>query len=277
MLRFAGIQMLVTADKALNLLKAADFVAKAVKAGAQLISLPECFNSPYGNQYFGEYAEKVPDGPTFKYLQNLAKENKVFLIGGSIPEECDGALFNTSLAFNPNGDLLAKHRKVHLFDIDIPGKIRFQESETLSPGNSVTVFDVNEFKIGIGICYDIRFPELAHLMRQQGAHVLIYPGAFNMTTGPIYFELLTRSRAVDSQVYCASIAPALDENASYHSWGHSTISSPSGQIIDCVKHEEGIIYCDFEMSVIDGIREAIPTWKQKRHDIYKVVNVNHNA
>ena len=276
MLRFAGIQMLVNADKNVNLKKAADFVAKAAKAGAHLISLPECFNCPYGNNFFEKYAENIPNGPTTKYLEDLAREHKIFLIGGSIPEECNGTLFNTCLVFNPDGKIVAKHRKVHLFDIDIPGKIRFQESETLSCGNDVTVFDANEFKIGIGICYDVRFPELAHLMRQQGAHVLVYPGAFNMTTGPIYYELLNRSRAVDNQVYCASIAPALDESASYHSWGHSVISSPSGQIMDAVEHEEGIVYCDIEMNVIKSIRESIPTWNQKRNDIYQVVKVDNS-
>jgi omega-amidase len=277
MLRFAGIQMMVGADKVSNLRKASQLVLEAVKAGAQLVSLPECFNCPYGNQYFAQYAEKIPDGQTFNHLKTLALEHKIHLIGGTIPEECDGNLYNTSIVFNPDGEMIAKHRKVHLFDIDIPGKFQFKESDTISPGNCITTFQVNEFTIGLGICYDIRFPEQAFLMREQGAQILIYPGAFNMTTGPIYFELLNRSRAVDNQVFCASIAPATDHSATYTSWGHSLACSPTGTVIETASHEEQIIYCDMRLKEIEEVREGIPTSKQKRSDIYKVVNVKKNG
>ncbi|XP_063693919.1 omega-amidase NIT2-like [Bolinopsis microptera] len=273
MIRFAGIQMLVGADKLSNLNKASELVSKAVKAGAKLVSLPECFNCPYGNQYFAEYAEKIPDGQSYNHLKMLALEHKIHLIGGTIPEECDGNLYNTSLVFSPNGELIAKHRKVHLFDIDIPGKIKFKESDTLCPGSSITTFNVNEFTVGLGICYDIRFPEQAHIMRDQGAHIMIYPGAFNMTTGPVYFELLNRARAVDNQVYCSSIAPATDNTATYTSWGHSLICAPTGVVVDSALHDEQIVYCDMSMSEIQDIREGIPTSKQKRSDIYKLVHV----
>lgn len=273
MLRFAGIQMLAGTDKLANLKSAAEFITQAANSGAKLVSLPECFNCPYGNQYFAEYAEQVPGGQTFKHLQSLALKHKIHLIGGSIPEICNGKLYNTSMVFNPEGALIAKHRKVHLFDIDIPGKFKFTESDTLSPGNSITVFNVNEFKVGLGICYDIRFPEQGQLMREEGAHILIYPGAFNMTTGPVYFELLNRCRAVDNQVYCASIAPATDHSATYVSWGHSVICSPSGVVVDCAGHEEKIIYYDFNLNDLQNIRDGIPTSKQKRNDIYELLNV----
>lgn len=272
MLRFAGIQMLVCKDKLTNLQKAAELVNKAVLGGAKLVSLPECFNCPYGNEFFAEYAEKVPGGQTFERLRSIASENKIYLVGGSIPEVCDdGNLYNTSLVFNPNGEMIAKQRKVHLFDIDIPGKIRFQESETLSPGSDITVFDVEDFKVGLAICYDLRFGEMAHIMRLKGAHFMIYPGAFNMTTGPIYFELLTRARAVDNQVYCASVAPATDTSSKYVSWGHSLISSPTGHVVDSAEDSEKIIYCDLKMEDIQSVRDGIPTWKQKRGDLYDVV------
>lgn len=109
------------------------------------MSLPECFNSPYGTQYFKEYAEKIPGESTQK-LSEVAKECSIYLVGGSIPEEDGGKLYNTCTVFGPDGAMLAKHRKVHLFDINIPGKIQFKESETLSPGNSFSVFDTREYK-----------------------------------------------------------------------------------------------------------------------------------
>jgi omega-amidase len=123
------------------------------------------------------------------------------LIGGSIPERAENdKLFNTCTVWGPTGNLLGRHRKVHLFDIDIPGKITFQESKVLSSGNQLTTV-VTEFgNIGIGICYDIRFPEMAQIYRQKGCDLLFYPGAFNMTTGPAHWQILQQGRALDNQV-----------------------------------------------------------------------------
>ncbi|GBM25775.1 Omega-amidase NIT2, partial [Araneus ventricosus] len=115
---------------------------------------------------------------------------------------------------------------VHLFDIDIPGKITFKESDALAPGKSLTTFTMGKWKIGLGICYDIRFPLMANIYAEKGCNLLVYPGAFNMTTGPAHWELLQRARAVDNQLYVATISPARDETASYHAWGHSTLVSP---------------------------------------------------
>ena len=123
------------------------------------------------------------------------------MVGGSVPEKTtEGKHYNTSLVFDRNGQLIAKHRKIHLFDVDFPGKITFKESDFLCPGDSPTVFDTEYGKIGLAICYDMRFPELSLLMAKAGARVLIYPSMFNQTTGPLHWELVLRSRAVDNQV-----------------------------------------------------------------------------
>merc|ERR1711934_861995 len=155
-----------------------------------------------------------------------AKELAVYVIGGSVSErDSEGRIFNTCVIFDPKGEIVGKHRKVHLFDIDIPGKITFKESETLTGGSALTTFDTPWGKVGVGICYDIRFPELALLMRQQGCKLLVYPGAFNQTTGPAHWELLQRARAVDNQVYVAGVSQARIHNAGYQAWGHSTVVS----------------------------------------------------
>lgn len=172
--------------------------------------------SPYSTEQFPKYAEEIPptaaelnidSHPSTFMLHDEAKRSGIYLIGGSIPErDADGRVYNTSVVFDPTGDIVAKHRKVHLFDIDIPGRMTFKESDTLSAGSSLTTVDTPYGKIGIGICYDIRFPQLALLYREVGCKLLIYPGAFNMTTGPIHWELLQRARAVDCQVSHSSIA-----------------------------------------------------------------------
>jgi len=133
---------------------------------------------------------------------------------------------------------------VHLFDIDVPGKIRFQESEVLTGGESLTDFDSEYGKIGVAICYDVRFPEMAMVAARRGSIAMIYPGAFNLTTGPLHWELLARARAVDNQIYVAMCSPARDMNASYNAWGHSTIVDPNGEIIAKAGEGEEIIYAD---------------------------------
>ncbi|XP_034871124.1 omega-amidase NIT2 isoform X3 [Mirounga leonina] len=223
--RLALIQLQVSSIKSDNVTRACGLIREAATQGAQIVSLPECFNSPYGTKYFPEYAEKIPGESTQK-LSEVAKECGVYLIGGSIPEEDAGKLYNTCAVFGPDGTLLVKYRKLHLFDIDVPGKITFQESKTLSPGDSFSTFDTPYCRVGLGICYDLRFAELAQIYAQRGCQLLVYPGAFNMTTGPAHWELLQRGRAVDNQVYVATASPARDDQASYVAWGHSTIVSP---------------------------------------------------
>lgn len=183
------IQLATGPDKLKNLERAAAKVKEAALNKADIVVLPECFNSPYGTQYFKEYAETLsPAQESYRALSSMAKDNKVILIGGSIPERKGDSLYNTSLSFDSTGALLGVHRKVHLFDIDVPGKIKFQESECLSPGESLTHLDTPFGRIGVAICYDIRFPEMAMIAARSGCCAMIYPSAFNLTTGPLHCE-----------------------------------------------------------------------------------------
>ncbi|XP_061680377.1 omega-amidase NIT2 isoform X1 [Syngnathoides biaculeatus] len=196
---------------------------------------------------------------------------------GSIPEEDAGKLYNSCAVFGPDGQQLVKHRKIHLFDIDIPGKIRFQESETLSPGNTLSVFETPFCKVGVGICYDLRFAELAQLYSRKGCQLLLYPGAFNMTTGPAHWELLQRGRALDNQVYVATASPARDESASYVAWGHSTVVNPWGEVISKAGAEETVIYADIDLQYLADVRQQIPVTAQRRHDVYDVTSAQGEA
>ncbi|TGZ75934.1 hypothetical protein CRM22_000110 [Opisthorchis felineus] len=195
MLRLALIQMRVGADKLVNMKRASDLISSAVSEhSARLICLPECFNSPYGTSFFESYAEPVPDGPTCKAVSEIAREHGVWLVAGSIPERGDdGKLYNCSVTFDPRGTLVGLYRKLHLFDIEIPGQFSFKESSSLSSGKEPFYFELplddtdrqpKVIRVGIGICYDIRFPELSLLYaNSHGCHVLLFPGAFNPKTG----------------------------------------------------------------------------------------------
>ncbi|KAG8712998.1 hypothetical protein FRC09_019237 [Ceratobasidium sp. 395] len=292
-------------DKSANLAHAREMVMKAAEPvdgkKSDLVVLPECFNSPYGVQHFPKYAETIGyksgkpyhaatnGSESIKALSAMAKEAKVWLLGGSIPErdESDGKLYNTSTVYNPSGDLIAFHRKVHLFDIDIPGGITFKESETLSGGSKLTTFETDFGKIGLGICYDIRFPEMAMIAARQGCVAMIYPGAFNLTTGPLHWELLQRGRAVDNQMYVSMCSPARDMTAEYHAWGHSMVVDPMGAVIASTEHEEAIIHADIgkplpgdtvphqiderappDPEMMLKTRRGIPVTVQRRFDVY---------
>jgi len=269
-------------DKAANLSHARSKILEAAKAGASMIVLPECFNSPYGCQFFPKYAEVIlpsppskENSPSWHMLSSAAAETKTYLISGSIPELVPETkqYYNSSLVFSPEGKLIATHRKTHLFDIDIPGKITFKESDVLSPGNKVTIVDLPEFgKIGLAICYDVRFPELAMIAARKGAFMLVYPGAFNTTTGPMHWRLQARARAVDNQVYVAMCSPARDMDASYHAWGHTMAVNPNAEVMAEAEESETIIYADIDGAKIEETRKGIPIYTQRRFDVYPDVS-----
>ncbi|EME31199.1 nitrilase [Galdieria sulphuraria] len=263
--KIALCQILSSDNKDANILKALEAVDEAAKRGAELVVLPECFNSPYDNSAFLLSMLKK-----FLSPEQAARKNHVYLVGGSIPERDGSKLYNCSPVFSPKGELLAKHRKIHLFDVDVPGGIRFFESETLSPGNCITVVRTELGNIGVAICYDIRFPELSMAMAREGACILCLPAAFNMTTGPAHWELLMRSRALDNQMYVAACGPARNESASYQAWGHSMIASPWGDIVISTEFQEDLLISEVKKELVQKTRVSIPLSKQRRSDLYEL-------
>lgn len=269
-IKLALCQMNVVDDKEANLKKAGSMISESVEKNADFIILPEMFNCPYSNEKFIEYGEEEHESLTLNEISRLAKENNVYILAGSIPERESDKLYNTSYLFDKTGQIIAKHRKMHLFDIDVKGKITFKESDVLTAGDEFTIADTEFGKIGIGICYDIRFVELARIMVEKGALVLVYPGAFNQTTGPAHWELLFRSRALDNQAFCIGVAPALNEDASYHSYGHSIVTNPWGELIAEASEKEELIICEIDLDEIKKVREELPILKNKREDLYRV-------
>ncbi|WP_371414826.1 carbon-nitrogen hydrolase family protein [Caloramator sp. E03] len=268
MVKIALCQTKVKENLQANIDNAYKMISEACKNGANIVALGEMFNCPYAGKYFSVYAEEEKNSKTIDMLRNLSKEKGIYIIGGSVPEKEDNNIYNTAYVFNPKGEIIAKHRKIHLFDVDIENGIRFFESDYLTAGNSVTVFDTEYLKIGLCICYDIRFPELIRKMALMGAKIVFVPAAFNMTTGPAHWEILFRTRALDNQIYMAGISPARDYEGLYTAYGHSLIVNPWGKIISQAGEGEEIVYSDIDVNIINKIRNELPLLKHRRPEIY---------
>ena len=217
-IKIAAIQMSTVADKMENVRTVKAYLEKIKDEKPDFVILPEMFCCPYQTENFPIYAEEE-GGPIWQQLSAYAKQYGVYLIGGSMPEkDAEGNVYNTCYVFDREGKQIGKHRKVHLFDIDVKGGQTFKESDTLTAGDSDTVFDTEFGKMGVMLCFDIRFPELSRMMVNDGARIVFVPAAFNMTTGPAHWELSFRTRALDNQIYMVGCAPARDVSAGYISW-----------------------------------------------------------
>ena len=268
-MRVALIQMPVTADKEQNIKTACRKLREAAAAGADIAVLPEMFCCPYDNACFRAYGEEE-GGPAQRALAASAAELGIYVVGGSLPELSGERVYNTSFVYGRQGEVLARHRKAHLFDIDVEGGQHFRESDTLSPGNQVTTFETAFGVMGLCICFDLRFEELARCMCLRGARCLFVPAAFNMTTGPAHWELLFRQRAVDGQCFTVGVSPARDEGASYVAYGHSIAVDPWGTVLCQAGAEEAALYADLDLGKISAVRSQLPILSARRTDLYEV-------
>ena len=268
-MKIAIVQMQVTEDKATNLSHMKELVAQAAVQGADFVVLPEMFPCLYETASFVKNAEPC-GGEIWSALAAAAKENNVYLVGGSMPERDGDLLYNTCFVFDRSGGQIARHRKTHLFDVDVKGGQYFKESDTFSAGKDVTVFDTEFGKMGLCICFDMRFPELARLHAMEGAQVIFVPAAFNMTTGPLHWELMFRSRAVDNQVFTVGCAPARDENGPYVSYGNSVAVDPWGKVLMCADAEECILTVDVDLEEVHRVRCQLPFLSARREAVYRL-------
>ncbi len=277
-MKAAILQTKVFAEKEKNIRQLEEILASGRTEGADLVTLPEMFACPYETGNFPLYAEPE-GGPSWQALSALAKKHHIYLSAGSMPElepaedkkEQTGCrIYNTAYVFDRGGRQIGKHRKAHLFDINVTGGQCFRESDTLSPGNQITCFDTEFGKVGLCICYDFRFPETARLMAQDGAKLILVPAAFNMTTGPAHWELMFRQRAVESQCFVIGTAPARDVESSYISWGHSIAVDPWGTVLAQMDEKEGIRLVEFDFDYLEKVRQELPLLKHRRTDLYEL-------
>ena len=230
-----------------------------------ILVLPECFNSPYGTQYFKEYAENISklEGETIKFLHELSIEyNTCCIIAGSIPEKFgkdnNFKYYNTCTIWK-NGQLIDRYRKMHLFDVlDSNGNYVFKESSVLSRGKSPTIVKTPWGNIGIGICFDLRFNELSNFYQQKNCKLVVYPGNFTQWSGEKHWELLSRSRAIDTQAFIIGCSTALNDEMNYKSYGNSLIVNPWGEIIMRYDNKERVNVLKIDLDISNHVKQRIP-------------------
>ena len=267
-MKIAIIQLRTELNYLQTMEKAERMLREAADNGADLVVLPEMFDCPYSGRNFAVAAKRGHEN-TVSELSRWARELGIYLVGGSVMEVEGSRKYNSSFVFDRQGVLLARHRKVHLFDVDIP-TMHFHESDTFSPGEDITLFDTEFGKMGLAICFDLRFPELFRAMALRGAQVIFLPAQFNMTTGPAHWETLLRCRAVDNEVFLAAASAARYEGFSYECWGHSAVIDPYGTVVAGCDEKEQILYADIDLARIKEVRAQIPTIEHLRTDVYTV-------
>jgi deaminated glutathione amidase len=263
-LRVGAVQMRSTHDLPANLARCAELTAQAAAGGAQLVVLPECFSflgRGEGDQL--AFAEALDgDGPVMSGLRELATKHGVWILGGGTPELVRGdakRTYNTAVTIDPAGEVVARYRKIHLFDVDIPGGAVLRESASTSPGDELVVVDIAGAPVGVSICYDLRFPELyRQLVKDMGAEVLVVPAAFTAHTGAAHWHLLLRARAIEDQAWVVAAAQWGEHHDKRESYGHSMIVDPWGTIVGEQPQGDGVVIATLDGAVVDKRRAQMP-------------------
>ena len=256
-MKVAAVQMKCSPDQSENFSRAASIVHSASQQGAELVVLPELFASLGRPSHMREIAEPL-DGPTLAWAQSTAQTSKCALIAGSFIERDGDALFNTSIAVGTDGALLGSYRKIHLFDVDIEGA-RSKESETFSSGTDPVVVDINGLRVGLTICYDLRFPELFRAEADQSADIIVVPAAFTEATGRDHWELLLRARAVENQTMIIAAAQWGTSPDGIDRYGHSLIIDAWGRVLaDAGPDNDTVVVAEFDAELQADIRKRMP-------------------
>ncbi len=266
------VQLNCTEDKEQNLARVETFIRAAAKEGSDIVVTPENTN------FISSLDKKVSasedyQGPTVTLFKKLARELRVYLLLGSFNERVDSSkCYNTSLLFSPEGTIVAKYRKLHLFDVTLPRGEVFKESDFVKRGSEVVVADLPWGKVGLTICYDLRFPELYRLLAKKGTEVIFVPSAFTFTTGRDHWLPLLQARAIENLVYI--VAPAQwgkhDKEGKRESWGRSAVIDPWGIPLAVLPDGEGYTVVDLWLERVSVLRRSIPVLQNSRFDIKEV-------
>ncbi|MFS8065229.1 MAG: carbon-nitrogen hydrolase family protein [Byssovorax sp.] len=266
---FAAVQMSSQADVGENLDLAAELIREGARRGAKLALLPENF------AYFGDDAGKralaedlspdAPLGPIGSRLAHLSRELGIHVLAGGMPERSGDAArpFNTCAVFGPDGQIAAKYRKCHLFDVDLVER-PYQESASTTPGDEAVAVKLGSLQVGLSICYDLRFPELYRALSTLGAEVLVVPSAFTVTTGKDHWHVLLRARAIEAQAYVVAAAQWGKHPHGRQTFGKSCIIDPWGEVVAQASEGEGVITATIDRAYLEQVRASVPSLQHRR-------------
>ncbi len=255
-----------------NLSRAEALLDVAIEKGAKLVALPELFNFFGEPQLLWENAEPIP-GPTVNMLCAKAEKSRVYILGGSLAESVNkaGKVFNTSVLIDPLGNIIAKYRKIHLFDVELDKRVSVKESDTFEPGNELVTAETEYGTVGLTICYDLRFPELYRGLTLKGAKIIFVPAAFMLATGKNHWEPLLRARAIENQVFIIApgeIGPV--PGTSMYTYGRSVIIDPWGTILAQASDSEGVITAELDFDYLLKVRKKLPSLAHRRPEAYEI-------
>jgi nitrilase len=265
-MKIAALQMVSTPRVADNLAAAARLVAAAAREGAELVALPEyfCLMGASERDKLG-VAEVFGDGPIQAMLAQAARAHGVWLIGGTLPIASGDPehVYNASLVFAPDGRLAARYDKLHLFRFT-DGREDFDERRVLRAGEAPVAFDAGALRVGLSICYDLRFPELYRALTRPPCDLLAVPSAFTATTGRAHWEVLLRARAIENQAYVIAPAQGGVHESGRRTWGHSMIVDPWGEVLGVREEGEGVVLAELDAARIAAVREQLPALQHRR-------------
>jgi predicted amidohydrolase len=268
-LRAAAVQLNSTGDKERNLATAESLIRGAAGAGAELLVLPEKFNVLGTAAEMRAGAEPL-NGPTLRRMAGLARELRVWMVAGSIVEAVEGdeKLRNTSVLLDPEGEIEAVYRKIHMFDVEVGG-IVYRESDMEAPGDEIVLADAGGLCLGLAICYDLRFPELFRILAVQGARAIALPAAFTLHTGKDHWEVLVRARAIEDQVFMIAAGQIGKHPPDHESYGRSTIVDPWGIPLAIAPDAECFIVADLDLDAQQRVREKLPSLANRKPEAYR--------
>jgi deaminated glutathione amidase len=266
-MRVALCQMRSSEDVEANVVLAERLLRDAADGGADLAALPEVFTYLGSSAGRVGAAEPIP-GPTTDRLSAIARERAMWILGGSVIERDGDRIHNTSTLFDRDGELVARYRKIHLYDVDLPGQPPFRESATFTPGDQLVTHETDVGRVGLSVCYDLRFPELYRGLATMGAEVLCVPAQFQWETGTDHWEVLLRARAIEDQ--CFVVAPAQwgtfgAPEKGRRSYGNSMAVDPWGRVVVRAPDEgDGVWFADLDLAELRAIRERLPALQHRR-------------
>ena len=263
------IQVDTQDDKEKNIAALSRYIDEAAAYGAKMVAMPE--NVHYIGSKEGTFANAEPiPGPMSEFFSAKAKEHGIWLHCGSIGERIsdEQKLYNTSLLMNPKGEIVGRYEKIHLYDVDIKNGPSTRESDTKKNGKNIVVCDTDFGKIGLSICYDMRFPELYRIMAIRGAKIMFVPANYTMFTGKDHWEVILRTRAIENQCYI--VAPAqIGKKPAFQSYGRSMVVNPWGTVLCTAQDGEGVVYAEIDTEYVDAVRSQLPSLPNRRPEAYE--------